>query len=143
MLQIEQNILNAMLAHGRREEPNEACGYLAAKDGVVTRHFELTNIDAAPDHYSMDPKEQFATIRRTREEGLQLAAVYHSHPETPARPSVEDIRLAYDPDIIYVIVSLMAGVTPVLAYKINNGKVVAVDLKVLLPARLQPDVSCP
>ena len=134
MLQIEQHILDAMLAHGRREEPNEACGYLAAKDGVVICHFELTNIDAAPDHYSMDPKEQFATIRRTREEGLQLVAVYHSHPETPARPSMEDIRLAYDPDIIYVIVSLMASVTPVLAYKIKEGEVVGVPLKVV-PSR--------
>ena len=65
ILQIEQDILTAMQAHGRREEPNEACGYLAAKDGVVRSHFELNNIDAAPDHYSMDPAEQFATIRRS------------------------------------------------------------------------------
>ncbi len=130
-LQIEEKILTAMLEHGRREEPNEACGYLAAKDGVVGHHFELTNIDAAPDHYSMDPTEQFAAIRRMREEGLQVAAVYHSHPETPARPSVEDIRLAHDPGTVYVIVSLMAGVDPVRAYKINRGEVVEVPLDVL------------
>ncbi len=130
-LQIEEKILTAMLEHGRREEPNEACGYLAAKDGVVGHHFELTNIDAAPDHYSMAPTEQFAAIRRMREEGLQVAAVYHSHPETPARPSVEDIRLAHDPGTVYVIVSLMAGVDPVRAYKINRGEVVEVPLDVL------------
>lgn len=130
-LQIEKKILNAMLGHGRREEPNEACGYLAVKDGVVSHHFELTNIDAAPDHYTMDPKEQFAAIRQIREKGLQVAAVYHSHPETPARPSVEDIRLAHDPDMIFVIVSLMAGVAPVQAYKINKGKVTVVPLQVL------------
>jgi len=134
ILQIEQKILTAMQAHGRREEPNEACGYLAAKDGIVSRHFELTNIDAAPDHYSMDPAEQFATIHQIREEGMQVAGVYHTHPETPARPSMEDIRLAYDPDLIYVIVSLMAGVEPVLAYKMNKGEVIKVDLQ-LIPSR--------
>jgi proteasome lid subunit RPN8/RPN11 len=131
ILQIEEKILTALLEHGRREEPNEACGYLAARDGVVCRHFELTNMDAAPDHYSMDPAEQFATIRRIREDGLQLAAVYHSHPATPARPSVEDIRLAHDPGIVYVIVSLMAGVDPVRAYKIKRSEVVDVPLQVL------------
>lgn len=134
ILQIEEKILTAMLEHGRREEPNEACGYLASKDGVVCHYFELTNKDAAPDHYSMDPAEQFATIRRIREEGLQVAAVYHSHPETPARPSVEDIRLAYDPNMVYVIVSLMAGVEPVTAFKVNRGEVTEIAVSVL-PAR--------
>jgi len=129
-LQIEEEILNAMLEHGRREEPNEACGYLAAGDGVVGRHVELTNIDAAPDHYTMDPEEQFAAIRRIREEGLQVVGVYHSHPETPARPSVEDIRLAHDPSMVYVIVSLMAGVEPVRAFRINQGEVVEVPLHI-------------
>ena len=123
-----------MQAHGRREEPNEACGYLAAKDGIVTSHFELTNIDAAPDHYSMDPAEQFATIRHIRTKGMQVTGVYHTHPDTPARPSMEDIRLAYDSGLIYVIVSLMAGVEPVLAYKMNRGEVVHVDLMVV-PSR--------
>ncbi|MBW6521463.1 MAG: M67 family metallopeptidase [Desulfoarculaceae bacterium] len=131
ILQIEEKILTALLAHGRREEPNEACGYLAAKDGVVGHYFELTNIDAAPEHYTMDPAEQFAAIRRMREEGLQAAAVYHTHPETPARPSVEDIRLAHDPVMVYVIVSLMAGVDPIRAFKINRDEVTQVPLRVL------------
>lgn len=131
ILQIEEQILTAILEHGRREEPNEACGYLAVRDGVITRHIELTNIDAAPEHYSMDPAEQFAAIRQIREEGLQLAAVYHTHPESPARPSVEDIRLAHDSQIIYVIASLMAGVEPVRAFKIKDGEVTVVPLQVL------------
>ena len=130
-LQIEERIVNALLAHGRREEPNEACGYLAARDGVICRHFELTNIDAAPDHYSMDPAEQFAAIKQMREDGLQLVAAYHSHPETPARPSLEDIRLANDPDMIYVIVSLMAGVEPIKAFKIEDNDYRDLPLQIL------------
>lgn len=133
-LRIEQRIIDALLAHGRREEPNEACGYLAARDGLICRHFELRNIDAAPDHYGMDPADQFATIRRIREEGLQLIAAYHSHPATPARPSLEDLRLANDPNIIYVIVSLMPGVQPIRAFKISQGQETAIPLDVL-PSR--------
>lgn len=130
-LKIARDVLNGMLAHARREEPNEACGYLASKDDHVTRQFELTNVDAAPDHYTMDPQEQFETIRRIRSEGLNVAAVYHSHPETPARPSVEDIRLAQDPNMVYVIVSLMAGVNPVMAYNISKGEVSKVPVEIV------------
>jgi len=131
ILKIEETIVAALIAHGRREEPNEACGYLAARDGVVCRNFAFTNIDAAPDHYSMDPAEQFAALRKMREDGLQLAAAYHSHPATPARPSVEDIRLANDPNIIYVIVSMMAGVEPVRAFRIKQGEVFDIPLEVV------------
>ena len=54
----------------------------------------------------MDPAQQFDAVRNCREEGLRIRAVYHSHPETAAYPSAEDIKLACDPDLSYVIVSL-------------------------------------
>lgn len=130
ILHISGEVLTAMLAHGRREAPNEACGYLAAQEGVVRHHFELTNTDAAPDHFTMDPAEQFAAIRRMREQGLQMAAVYHSHPESPARPSEEDIRLAHDPDAVHVIVSLLEGVEQVRAFRILKGTVSEVTLAI-------------
>ena len=130
-LKIEREILEAMREHGRREMPNEACGYLAARDGIICRHFELTNKDAAPDHFTMEPAEQFDAIRRMRAEGLQPAAVYHSHPETPARPSEEDIRLANDPHTVYVIVTLVEGLPPVRAFRINRSAVDEVPLEVL------------
>lgn len=130
-LKIEAKVLAALLEHGRREIPNEACGYLAARDGLVCRHFELTNQDAAPDHFTMNPAEQFAAIRQMREAGLQVAAVYHTHPETPARPSEEDIRLAHDPGMVYVIVSLARGVDPVRAFKINQDEVLELSLEVV------------
>lgn len=120
MLTISPEVLARIVAHARREAPLEACGYLAATGGVICRHYELTNIDQAPDHYGMDPAEQFAAVREMRGEGLTLAGVYHSHPCTPARPSAEDIRLAFDPEIPYVILSL-AGEEPTLkAFRIRG-----------------------
>ena len=71
----------------------------------------MTNIDNEPDHFSFEPKEQFAAVKDARNQGLSLMAVYHSHPETPARPSQEDLRLLKDPNMIYVIVSLEKGST--------------------------------
>jgi len=81
----------------------------------------MTNTDHSPEHFSFDPSEQFQALRTARSQGFELIANYHSHPETPSRPSVEDIRLAYDPDILYLILSL-AGEIPVLkAFRIQNG----------------------
>lgn len=131
-MKVAKEVLAAILEHGRREMPNEACGYLACGDDQVVRHhYELTNKDAAPDHFTMEPAEQFAAMRRMREEGLQAAAVYHTHPETPARPSEEDIRLAHDPAMVYVIVSLLDVADPIRAFKINRGEVAEVPLQVL------------
>ena len=123
MLRIETDIIAGMVGHAKRVAPVEACGYLAGKDGLVTRQYRLKNIDASEIHFSLDPREQFDAVRDMRERGLALAAVYHSHPETPARPSAEDIKLALDPDISYVIVSLSDGVETVESFKINEDGV--------------------
>ena len=122
-IHILQSIRAKILAHAQRELPIEACGYLAGKDGVVTRIFELTNIDQSNEHFSFDPKEQFNVMRTTRNEGLELIANYHSHPETPARPSEEDIKLAYDPNILYFIASLADGAQDLKAFSIKHGEV--------------------
>ena len=122
-MKIESAIVDAIIAHAQKALPAEACGYLASKDGIVVKHYELTNTDNDPEHYSMDPKEQFDTVRAIRAEGLAVAAVYHSHPETPARPSGEDIALAYDPTISYVIVSLADEVPYAKSFRIQKGEV--------------------
>ncbi len=58
-----------------------------------------------------------------RKKDLVPIAVYHSHPETPARPSKEDIRLAYDSDIIYLIISLAGKVPDIKSFKIRKDQV--------------------
>ena len=50
--------------------------------------------------------EQFAAVKKARDAGLRLLSVYHSHPETPARMSDEDIRLANDTGTVYLIYSV-------------------------------------
>lgn len=123
-IRIDRKIIEAIIDHAEREMPFEACGYLAAKNGLITKHYELKNMDKANDHFTMDAKEQFAAVKDMRVNDLTLSAVYHSHPETPARPSQEDIRLAFDPEISYVIVSLASDNPIVRSFKIKKGEVI-------------------
>ena len=131
MLRIKQDIIDRIVAHGRTEAPFEACGYLAEKDGIIIQHFELTNIDKSPVHFSMDPAEQFAVVKECRNQGLKICAVYHTHPETPARPSKEDIKLAYDPSVSYVIVSLAEADPNIKSFNIQKGIVEPEPLRII------------
>lgn len=123
MLQIPQQIIDDLFDHAKTGLPEEVCGYLAGVGREVTRQFRLTNIDHSNEHFSFDPNEQFQAVREARKAGLQILANYHSHPETPARPSQEDIRLAFDPNISYVIVSLASEVPDIKSFRIQNGEV--------------------
>ena len=123
MLRISQEIKDDILDQARNGLPEEICGYLAGTGGDVTRRFPLTNIDHSNEHFSFDPAEQFQVVREMRKAGLVILANYHSHPETPARPSEEDIRLAFDPNISYVIASLAAEIPDLKSFRIRNGEV--------------------
>ncbi len=129
-INIKEQVLERIVAHAEKEAPIEACGYLAGKNGVITKHYELTNVDQSPEHFSFDPEEQFNVLKQVRNEGLEIMANYHSHPATPARPSQEDIRLAYDPAISYFIVSL-AGNPKIRSFKIKNGVVTQQKIEVI------------
>ncbi len=122
MIEIPKDIIDEILSQAYAEIPNEACGYLAGKDGRAKMRVQMTNVDSSPEHFSFDPAEQFEAIKTARGKGLELMAVYHSHPETPARMSLEDIRLASDPKIAYVITSLADKQTK--AFHVNEEKAV-------------------
>lgn len=131
MFRINRSVIQAIIAHAGKGLPNEVCGYLASVNEIVTSHYELTNIDQAADHFSMEPREQFAAVKEMRNRGQVLRAVYHSHPETPARPSAEDIRLAYDPDISFVIVSLAAAEPEIKSFRVARGAVAEEAIEII------------
>ena len=121
MLAIPRTIYEAVLAHGRAGFPQETCGILGGNAGLVSEFYPMTNTDQSREHFMMEPKVQFAVARDLRAKGKTMLAVYHSHPDTPARPSAEDIRLARTPGVATVILSL-AGPDPVLkSFRIFDG----------------------
>ena len=99
--------------------PNESCGLIA---GFVDGYF-LTNLDNNNVHFTMSPKEQFTAVKDARSLGLTMLGNFHSHPETPSRPSEEDKRLAYDSTAVYMIMSLMDNDNPVFkAFGVDKDK---------------------
>ncbi|NQT20167.1 MAG: M67 family metallopeptidase [Planctomycetes bacterium] len=110
-----------LVASARKAAPFEACGLLAGTVGQVTKFYPMTNIDASPEHFSMKPEEQFTAVKDMRRMGLKMLAIWHSHPSTPPRMSDEDLRLAFTPDVAYVILSL-AMEPPILGvYRVRDG----------------------
>ncbi len=122
-MEIEKSIIKQIVSEAHRANPLECCGYLAGNDRLITHVYPMKNIDQSNVHYSFEPKEQFETVKDIRNCGMEVLGVYHSHPESPARPSEEDIRLAYDPQVSYVIISLCDEEIDVKSFKIVNGKV--------------------
>ena len=123
MLKIPRNIHDDLIAHAREGFPLEVCGLLGGSGDTVSVIYRMTNTDASNEHFMMDPREQFTVIKDLRAKGVSMLAIYHSHPETPARPSVEDIKLALTPDVSYVIISLAGTLPDIKSYKISAGSV--------------------
>lgn len=131
MLKLRKDLYDKMLRHCEDGLPNESCGLIAGTvDGdvkTVEKVYLLTNIDASREHFSMDPKEQLAAVKDARAAGLAMLGNFHSHPESPSRPSEEDKRLAYDSTAEYLILSLMEPGNPVLkAFGVDAEKNVTV-----------------
>lgn len=127
MLYLRRKDYDIILNHAVKGLPNEACGLIAGKVSGEDKHIEkvylLTNADESNEHFSMDPKEQLAAVKDIRENGLSLLGNFHSHPESPARPSEEDKRLAFDTKAEYLILSLLNREEPILkAFLINAEK---------------------
>lgn len=132
MLTLKQSDCDKIVAHAKANLPEEACGLIAGtKDGDVKeikKVYLLTNVDHTNEHFSMDPKEQLAAVKDMRANGLVPLGNWHSHPESPSRPSEEDKRLAYDPSVNYLILSLMDPENLVLkAFDIDREKQVTVE----------------
>lgn len=119
MITLKKEDFEKIVAHASAGLPHEACGLIAGsvdEDGnkQIEKVYLLTNIDHSNEHFSLDPKEQLQAIKDMRANNLQPLGNWHSHPETPSRPSEEDKRLAYDSAASYMILSLMDADNPVL-----------------------------
>lgn len=125
MIKLTKSDFKKILAHAVKELPDEACGLIAGTvedgDKEIKKVYLLTNIDHSNEHFSLDPKEQLEAIKDMRKNGFVPLGNWHSHPESPSRPSEEDKRLAFDSKASYMILSLMDRENPVLnSFKITG-----------------------
>ena len=114
-VEIKKSDFERIYQHALNERPDEACG-LDREDGVreIKKVYLLENIDHTNEHFTISPKDQLITIKDIRSNGWLPLGNWHSHPESPSRPSEEDKRLANDSKASYLILSLMEEGNPVL-----------------------------
>ncbi len=127
-LVIPRHLVNEIISHCREVYPNEACGILAGKGRIVQKVYKMINIENSGVSYMMEPGEQFVVMKDIRKQGLEMAAIYHSHPHADAFPSVKDISLAFYSDSLYVVVSLIYEKPVIKAFEIRAGIVREVEI---------------
>jgi [CysO sulfur-carrier protein]-S-L-cysteine hydrolase len=117
-LRIPANLYNRMVEHAVSEIPNECCGLLAGcRDApaaessemptlLAVRVYPLVNEAASPVEFLSEPRSMFQAVREMRQAGLDILAVYHSHPSSEPVPSRKDLDRNYDKNVQNLIISL-------------------------------------
>ncbi len=107
MLVIGRDIVDAIVAHARRDHPEEACGIVAGPAGSQspTRHIPMDNADRSMTFFRFDSKEQLRVWREMDDRDETPVVIYHSHTATEAFPSRTDVDIAGYPESHYLLVS--------------------------------------
>jgi [CysO sulfur-carrier protein]-S-L-cysteine hydrolase len=131
-VQLDQALLERIVAHARRDFPNECCGMIAVRDGLATDVYEATNVAASPLRFEVDGLEVHRTIETIEDGGAGLGAIYHSHTRSQPYPSQTDINFAAGwPGVQWLIVGLRRDSEPeVRCYRIDDGVVTEVEVRV-------------
>lgn len=140
MLTIRRAILDAIVAHARRDHPDEACGVVAGPAGsdLPLRHIPMENAERSPTFYRFDSMQQLRVWREMDDRGEEPIVIYHSHTATEAHPSRTDINLASEPDAHYLLVSTRdPDTTEIRSFRIADGVVTEEPVR-LVDATVDP-----
>lgn len=127
MLEIPRDIVDAIVAHARRDHPDEACGIVAGPTGSdrPERLVPMVNAERSPTFYRFDSLEQLKVWREMDERDEEPVVIYHSHTSTEAYPSRTDVSLAMEPNAHYLLVSTREELDEpeVRSFRIVDGEV--------------------
>lgn len=111
MIYLQKSDYDLIVDWARKNLPEEACGLLGGtvegENKFVKKVYLFENTDHSNEHFTISPQDQLGAIIDMRKNGNTLLGNWHSHPESPSRPSEEDKRLAMDSKLRYLILSLM------------------------------------
>ena len=128
---ILQSAIEAIADHARETAPDECCGLLVGTESAIDEAVRTRNLEPEPSRYQVDPADHIALMKRLRGSGRAIVGAYHSHPRSSAVPSPSDVREAFYPDFVYLIVSLAAPGRPECrAWRIREGAVEEIALLV-------------
>ena len=111
MLTIDRATRDAIIAHARRDHPDEACGVVAGPIGSdrPARHVPMVNAAMSPTFYEFASGDLLRLYRDMDDRDEEPVVIYHSHTATEAYPSRTDVNLASEPNAHYVLVSTRDG----------------------------------
>ncbi|MGO9244210.1 MAG: Mov34/MPN/PAD-1 family protein [Verrucomicrobiia bacterium] len=116
-MKLSQQLLHQIHEHLESGYPNEACGVMLGKRGVITEIVSADNErtdlpasggESARNRYLIDPLAYRKIEREADKRGMDVLGIYHSHPDVAARPSQFDLDHAW-PNFSYLIVSVVKG----------------------------------
>ena len=135
-LSLRQSFIDEMIAHAKKDAPNECCGVVAvAADGsrapeqrLASRVHRASNTAASPLRFEVDPRELLRIIDSIEIAGHELGAIYHSHTRTAPYPSQTDVNFAANwPGVEWIIIGVSEhGEADVRSYLIGDGQITEV-----------------
>ena len=131
-MRIDSALLERIVAHARRDFPNECCGMLGVRDGRAVAIHEATNLAASPLRFEVEGREILQAQDAFEDDGAELGAIYHSHTRSEPYPSQTDINFAAGwPGVEWLIVGLRREDAPTMrSYRIDDGVVTELDVEV-------------
>jgi [CysO sulfur-carrier protein]-S-L-cysteine hydrolase len=134
VLTLSRSVYDALVAHARRDHPDEACGVVAGPAGSdrPERFIPMLNAARSPTFYEFDSGDLLRLYRDMDDRDEEPVVVYHSHTATEAYPSRTDISYASEPNAHYVLVSTRdPDVTEFRSYRIVDATVTEEDVSVV------------
>ena len=133
MLRIDQATRDAIVAHARRDHPDEACGVVAGPAGSdrPLRFVPMLNAARSPTFYEFDSADLLQLYKEMDANDEEPVVVYHSHTATEAYPSRTDISYASEPNAHYVLVSTRSDDDEFRSYRIVDGEVTEEPVEVV------------
>ena len=134
VLRIRRDLLDGVVAHARRDHPDEACGVVAGPEGSdrPERFIPMVNAARSPTFYEFDSGDLLRLYRDMDSRDEVPVVVYHSHTATEAYPSRTDISYASEPQAHYVLVSTReADSHEFRSFRIVDGVVTEEDVDVV------------
>ncbi len=138
VLKIDRATFDAIVAHAKKDHPDEACGVVAGPEGAdrPTRFVPMVNAAMSTTFYEFDSQELLALYKEMDSRDEEPVVVYHSHTATEAYPSRTDIGLASEPNAHYVLVSTREhgnsdGPVEFRSFRIVDGEVTEEDVSVV------------
>ncbi|HEY2173595.1 MAG TPA: M67 family metallopeptidase [Mycobacteriales bacterium] len=134
MLRIDQASHDAIVAHARKDHPDEACGVVAGPESSdrPERFVPMLNAARSPTFYEFDAADLLGLYKDMDARGEEPVVIYHSHTATEAYPSRTDVSYAQEPGAHYVLVSTRdPATTEFRSFRIIDGVVTEEPVEVV------------